>query len=139
MIKKKELSSDDKKIWEDYLKNPTDLYDKDQNSSQEIRKKARFKFDLHGFSLVEANIKVKELILDCSKKKFKEILLITGKGLHSKTHLNSYVSNELSKLRYSVPEFIKSDKEISSIVISISGAGKEDGGEGAILIRLRNL
>ena len=139
MIKKKELSSDDKKIWEDYLKNPTDLYDKDQNSSQEIKKKARFKFDLHGFSLVEANIKVKELILDCSKKKFKEILLITGKGLHSKTHLNSYVSNELSKLRYSVPEFIKSDKEISSIVISISGAGKEDGGEGAILIRLRNL
>ena len=139
MIKKKELSSDDKKIWEDYLKNPTDLYDKDQNSFQEIRKKARFKFDLHGFSLVEANIKVKELILDCSKKKFKEILLITGKGLHSKTHLNSYVSNELSKLRYSVPEFIKSDKEISSIVISISGAGKEDGGEGAILIRLRNL
>ncbi len=139
MIKKKELSSDDKKIWEDYLKNPTDLYDKDQNSSQEIRKKARFKYDLHGFSLVEANIKVKELILDCSKKKFKEILLITGKGLHSKTHLNSYVSNELSKLRYSVPEFIKSDKEISSIVISISGAGKEDGGEGAILIRLRNL
>ena len=139
MIKKKELSSDDKKIWEDYLKNPTDLYDKDQNSSQEIKKKARFKFDLHGFSLVEAHIKVKELILDCSKKKFKEILLITGKGLHSKTHLNSYVSNELSKLRYSVPEFIKSDKEISSIVISISGAGKEDGGEGAILIRLRNL
>ncbi len=139
MIKKKELSSDDKKIWEDYLKNPTDLYDKDQDSSQEIKKKARFKFDLHGFSLVEANIKVKELILDCSKKKFKEILLITGKGLHSKTHLNSYVSNELSKLRYSVPEFIKSDKEISSIVISISGAGKEDGGEGAILIRLRNL
>ena len=139
MIKKKELSSDDKKIWEDYLKNPTDLYDKDQDSSQEKKKKARFKFDLHGFSLVEANIKVKELILDCSKKKFKEILLITGKGLHSKTHLNSYVSNELSKLRYSVPEFIKSDKEISSIVISISGAGKEDGGEGAILIRLRNL
>ena len=36
MIKKKELSSDDKKIWEDYLKNPTDLYDKDQNSFQEI-------------------------------------------------------------------------------------------------------
>ena len=139
MIKKKELSSDDKKIWEDYLKNPTDLYDKDQNSSQEIRKKARFKFDLHGFSLVEANIKVKELILDCSKKKFKEILLITGNGLHSKTHLNSYVSNELSKLRYSVPEFITSDQELSSLIVSIQEAKIKDGGEGAIIIKLKNL
>ena len=139
MIKKKDLDQDDKKAWEDYIKNPSDIYDKDNNYSKENVIKRRFKYDLHGYTLDEANSKAKEIILFCKENNYKEVLLITGKGLHSKNHEDAYVSKNYGTLRYSVPEFIKSDKEISSIVISISGAGKEDGGEGAILIRLRNL
>ena len=31
MIKKKDLSQEDKKTWEDYINNPSDVYDKENN------------------------------------------------------------------------------------------------------------
>ena len=61
MTNKKDLSREDVKVWEEYTKNPTDVYDKERGLKVSKRSK-RFKFDLHGFSLEEANIKVKELI-----------------------------------------------------------------------------
>ena len=139
MIKKKDLSTKDIKDWEDYIKNPSDIFDKDKNNSFELKSKRRFKFDLHGFTLDEANKKVREIICQCSSSKFKEILLITGKGIHSKKDKDVYSSNEFSKLKYSVPEYIKSDQELSSLIISISDAEIKDGGKGAIIIKLKNL
>ena len=68
----------------------------------------------------EANQKVKEVVLSCLKKGYREILFITGKGIHSNTKNNIYISEDLSKLRFSVPEFIKSDIEISKFISSIS-------------------
>ena len=139
MIKKKELPEEDVKIWENYTKDPSDIYDKEKNNSSNISRKSRLKFDFHGFTLNEANTKVKELILSCVKKKYKEILLITGKGLHSTTDSDTYVSKSLSKLKFSVPEFIKTNEELNKYVISISDAERKDGGEGALLIKLRDL
>ena len=139
MIKKKELPEEDVKIWENYTKDPSDIYDKEKNNSSNISRKSRLKFDFHGFTLNEANTKVKELILSCVKKKYKEILLITGKGLHSTSDSDTYVSKNLSKLKFSVPEFIKTNKELNKYVVSISEAEKKDGGEGALLIKLRGL
>ena len=138
MIKKKDLSKEDSKVWQSYIKNPTDVYDKDL-VKKSINRKERFKFDLHGYTLDEANKKVKEIIISCSKNKYREILLITGKGLHSTSGKDTYVSNDLSKLRYSVPEFISSDDELKNYIISIEEAEKKDGGDGAILIKLKNL
>ena len=66
-------------------------------------------------------------------------MLITGKGLHSNSDSDAYVSKNLSKLKYSVPEFIKSNEELSKLIISLSDADLKDGGEGAILIKLKNL
>ena len=138
MIKKKDLSKEDNEVWQSYIKNPTDVYDKDLGKKS-INRKVRFKFDLHGFTLDEANKKVKEIIISCSKNKYREILLITGKGLHSTSDEDTYVSSDLSKLRYSVPEFISSDDELKNYIISIEEAEKKDGGDGAILIKLKNL
>ena len=138
MIKKKDLSKDDSEVWQSYIKNPTDVYDKDLGNKS-INRKERFKFDLHGYTLDEANKKVKEIIISCSKNKYREILLITGKGLHSTSGEDTYVSNDLSKLRYSVPEFISSDDELKNYIISIEEAENKDGGDGAILIKLKNL
>ena len=73
------------------------------------------------------------------KKKFKEILLITGKGLHSNVDNNTYVSKDLSKLRFAVPEFIRTQKELSDKVIGIEEANIKDGGEGALIIKLKKL
>ena len=139
MTKKKELPEIDKKTWEDYTKSPSDIYDKEKKNINNASKKERFKFDLHGFTLNEANQKVKEIILSCVKKKYKEILFITGKGLHSTTYNDAYVSKDLSKLKHSVPEFISNNNELNNYIFSISEATIADGGAGAILIKLKNL
>ena len=138
MIKKKDRSQEDKKIWEEYIKNPSDIYDKDLSASNSSQRRERYKFDLHGFTLDEANKKVKEIVEHCVKNKFKELLLITGKGIHSKNDEDTYISKNLGKLKYSVPEFIKTS-ELNKFIISINDAEKKDGGDGAIIIRLKNL
>ena len=139
MTKKKELNQEDKKIWEDYIKNPSDIYDKDQDILRNVQRRERYKFDLHGFTLDEANNKVKEIIDFCVKNKFKELLLITGKGIHSRSDDDAYISKDLGKLKYSVPEFIKTNLELNKFIISIKDAEKKDGGEGALIIKFKNL
>ena len=139
MIKKKEPNQEDKKTWEEYIKNPHDIYDKDLGKLNNVLKKDRYKFDLHGFTLDEANSKVKEIIEYCVKNKFRELLLITGKGLHSTSDKNAFISKDLGKLKFSVPEYIKTNSDLNKFIISINDAEKEDGGEGAIIIKLKNL
>ena len=139
MSKKKGLSEEDKKTWETYTKNPSDLFDKEKDLSQNKKRKDRFKYDLHGYSLEEANQKVKEIIISCVNNNYREILFITGKGLHSTSDSDTYASKEFSKLKYSVPDFIKSDTELNSLIISVNEAAIKDGGEGAILIKLKKL
>jgi DNA-nicking Smr family endonuclease len=137
--KKKEPRQEDKKAWEDYIKDPSDIYDKDREQSSINQRRNRFKYDLHGFTLDEANNKVREIIQHCVKHKFRELLLITGKGLHSTSDEDAYVSKDLGKLKYSVPEFIKINSELNKYIISISDAEKKDGGEGAMIIIFKNL
>ena len=139
MIKKKNSNQEDKKIWEDYIKNPSNIYDKDQNISNNFQRRERYKFDLHGFTLDEANKKVKEILEHCVKNKFKELLLITGKGIHSTSHDDAYISRDLGKLKFSVPEFLKTNSELNKLLISIDEADEKDGGAGAIIIKLKNL
>ena len=139
MKKKKNISQNDLDTWQEYVKNPTDITDKDKLSINVSFSNQRFRFDLHGYTLIDANRKVKEIILLCIQKKIKEILLITGKGIHSNTDNNIYASKDFSKLKYSVPEYINSNLDLSKHVLSVSNANKIDGGAGAIVIKLRNL
>ena len=137
MKKKNHLSKQDKEDWKNFLKDTSKVPNKDQNQIIDSRDK-KFRFDLHGLTLDEANNKVREIILSCSKKNFKEILLITGKGLHSSQD-DVFKSSQLSKLRYSVPEFIKSNLEISQLILSVETPPQKDGGDGALLIKLKKL
>ena len=139
MIKKKDLSENDIETWETYVKNPSDIYDKDRNNQKNQDRKERYRFDLHGHTLDEANQKVRNIIFSCVKQNYKEILFITGKGLHSTSDNDAYASKDFSKLKYSVPDFIKSNEDLNKFVFSISDANIKDGGEGAILVKLRNL
>tara|TARA_B100000530_G_C15750652_1_gene405459 strand:- start:82 stop:498 length:417 start_codon:yes stop_codon:yes gene_type:complete len=138
VTKKKKISQKDLNIWKNYLKSPNDIVDKDlQLKSSNLSN--RYRYDLHGFTLIKANEKVKEIILSCIKKNYNEILLITGKGIHSNVKQDVYASQDLSKLKHSVPEFIKSDSEISKYITSIKNADRKDGGDGAIVIKLKRL
>ena len=139
MIKKKNISQEDIDTWKNYIKGPTDITDKDSIQNANSSNQNRFKYDLHGFTLDEANEKVRDIILLCVKKNYKEILFVTGKGIHSNTEKNVYASKDLSKLRYSVPDYIKSNLDLSKHIVSISNADKADGGGGAIIIKLKKL
>ena len=137
MKKKDTLSQKDKEDWKNFLENTSHIPDKDQ-VNQFKNKNQIYKYDLHGLTLSEANKKVREIILSCSEKNYKEILLITGKGLHSKDD-DVFKSLELSKLKYSVPEYINSEPEISKLILSVVNPSQKDGGDGALLIKLKKL
>ena len=139
MDKKKDVDQENVKAWEEYIKNPSDIYDKEKNNSKHNSRRERFKFDLHGFTLDAANRKIREIIFFCREKKYKELLIITGKGIHSTNDNDVYVSKNFGKLKYSVPEFIKSDEELNKLILSVTEADINDGGEGALLIKMKNL
>ena len=73
MTKKKNISQEDINTWKNYIKNPTDVVDKESIKKVNSLNNNRFIFDLHGFTLKDANHKVKEIILSCVKRNCKEI------------------------------------------------------------------
>ena len=138
-MKKKDVSLTDLQSWKEYTDNPKDVYDKDLDKDKQRISTKRYKFDLHGYSLNDANIKVSQIILSCSEKNYSEILLTTGKGIHSNTDKNYFVSKDLSKLRFSIPDFINTSEDLNTYVSSISVAEDRDGGEGALIVKLKKL
>ena len=77
------ISDKDKKDWQTFISSKEKILDKDFKNQE--KKLFRTKsIDLHGYTLDDANSKVREIILSCKENNYREILLITGKGLHSK-------------------------------------------------------
>ena len=133
-----DLPDKDKKDWEAFLASNEKLKDKDQT---EFRKNSpdTKTLDLHGFTLEEANNKVKEFINSSYLNNVKKLIIVTGKGLHSKNYENPYVSKDLSILKYSVPEYIKKNKNLMKKIIELKEADIKDGGSGSFYIYLKNL
>ncbi len=136
---KKNLSNKDKEDWEKFLDDKSEIPDKDKFKNEESKKNQKFKFDFHGYSIEAANTKISEIIKSCFEKEFSELLIITGKGLHSKSEENVYVSEEFSKLKNTIPEFIKNNPDLSSKVNTIEEADSDLGGSGALLIKLKKI
>ena len=135
MIKDPKENKSNKDHWEEYLKDPRDIVDK-ENLEIKKRKNLIFKFDLHGYSIENANKKVEELIFDCHRNGYKEILVITGKGMHSKKVNDVYSSSKYSTLRNTVKEYIQNNAILKSKIKKIVEAPKNFGGEGAFIIKL---
>ena len=93
--------------------------------------------DLHGYTLEEANNKIKEFINSSYLNNVKKLTIVTGKGLHSNNQNNPYVSKDLSILKYSVPEFINNNQNLMRVINDIQDATIEDGGSGAFYIFLK--
>ena len=131
-------SDKDKKDWEEFLSKNDKIPNKDYNPS--TKKSFKIKtLDLHGYSLDEANKKVKDFVLESFNNQVRKLIIVTGKGLHSNNEKDPYRSEKFGILRYSVPEFIKSDNELMKIIYEIKEANIEDGGQGAIYIFLKKL
>ena len=137
MIKK--LSDKDKKDWESFIKSNDKIYNKDSSNETNPKRKISTKtIDLHGYSLENANKTINEYIKNCFSQNIKRLIVITGKGLRSNTQNDPYVSKDLSILKHSVPEFIKSNMDLMKLIKDIKSADIEEGGKGALIIYLKN-
>ena len=138
-MKKKVLSNKDKKDWDIFTNNIGNISAKEIDKTIKINQRdISRKLDLHGLSLSEANKSVKKFILESYNIGSKKILIITGKGLRSDSKKNPYISEKLSVLKNSIPEYIKNEVLLSNKIKKISTAPLEKGGEGAFYIFLKN-
>jgi DNA-nicking Smr family endonuclease len=139
-VKKKHFAtSKDKKDWIEFTKQMGNVSAKESDlprKNNEINKVQ--KLDLHGSSLIKANEIVKKFIIKSFNDGYKKLLVVTGKGSRSKSYDNPYLSEKLSTLKYSVPEYIKNDENLNKKISRIVQADLKDGGEGAIYIFLKN-
>ena len=114
----KKLSDKDLKDWKNFVEGNEKIQNKD-NSKDLIKFTKEATIDLHGFSLDQANRRVEKFITDCFEKKVLKLNIITGKGLRSKVDKNPFQSKDLGILKYSVPEFIKSNNDLMKIIKKI--------------------
>ena len=135
---RKKISDKDKKDWENFVSNEEKLPNKDLPLKKNRREELIKTIDLHGYTLEGANKAVDSFINKSFDESITKIIVITGKGLRSKSVSNPYVSKDLSILKHSVPGYIESDKNLMKMIIEITNAKTEDGGGGAFYIYLKN-
>ena len=145
------ISKYDKKIWENYVSNfeksvlflkKDSLSKAKQNNDENVKKKEkslnRFKkfkkrklepdisLDLHGYTLYSAKLLLQKFISNCYEKNIRNILIITGKGHNNK-----------GALKEEVPKWL-SDKYFNKYLVNYDVAPRHFGGEGALLVRIKN-
>ena len=130
------ISKKDKKDWEKFLSSDQKLPDKD-NEKAEIQVKKTRKLDLHGKNLEEANQIIESFIKKSYEDRVQKLIIVTGKGLHSKNNKDPYASKDLGILKYSIPDFLNNNSELMKMISNISEASIKDGGSGAFYIFLR--
>ena len=130
------ISDKDKKDWDEFISGNEKVSNKDLEKSQKKKEKIK-SIDLHGYTLDEANKTIEEFINKSHRDGTNKIVVVTGKGLHSNNKENPYVSENLSILKYSVPEFILNNKSLMNIIFEIKEAKIQDGGSGAFYIYLK--
>lgn len=144
------ISKDDKRIWENYVsnlekyilfpKNDRLLKNKIVNNNHIIRNKSSNSvrslkkkkleldaiLDLHGQTLYSAKLLLHKFMSNCYEKNIRNILIITGKGQNNK-----------GVLKEEVPKWLN-DNLLNKFLVNFNVAPKHFGGEGALLVRLKN-
>ncbi len=150
------ISDKDKKVWNFYISNlnsikrgekkkPTYItttrvtpkilrqnvsFELDIKTKQQIKsKKLIFDaiIDLHGKTEDQAFKVIKTFIKKSYLNNFKNIIIITGKGL-----------NNQGKLKLKTPSWLKS-QEISKFIVGFTHMPNNKGGEGALFVKLKNI
>ena len=145
------ISKHDKKVWENYVSNfeksvlslnNDSLKKRKLSNSKIVIKKEKslnsfknFKIkkiepdislDLHGCTLYSAKLLLQKFISNCYEKNIRNVLIITGKGQNNK-----------GALKEEVPKWL-TDKPVNQYVINFNMAPSQFGGEGALLLRIKN-
>ena len=132
----KKISDKDIKDWKEFTESNSKIENKDIDFVQ-LEKISNRTLDLHGLTLEIANKKIEQFIKSSFDKNVKKITVITGKGLRSKVDQNPYQSKDLSILKYSVPEFIRNNLELMSLIKKIDDR-TENKNSGSFTIHLKS-
>ncbi|MFO7987803.1 MAG: Smr/MutS family protein [Desulfatiglandaceae bacterium] len=84
--------------------------------------------DLHGLTQKEAEVGVRDFLLDCYRHGLRCVLVVHGRGLNSENHI--------PVLKTRVPVWL-SRGPVKKIILAFSTAKAYDGGTGAIYVLLR--
>ena len=143
------ISKYDKKVWENYVSNfekytlfqqsdtliNTERNKKISLNGKSLNRNKKFKkkklepdiiIDLHGHTLYSSKLLLNKIISKCYEKNMRDLLIITGKGQNNK-----------GALKEEVPKWL-SDKFINKFIVNFNVAPKHFGGEGALLVRIKN-
>ena len=135
MIKK--ISKKDKKDWQNFIDGSAKLENKDKSAEEDNRNLIEKTIDLHGYSIENANVKIKEFIEQSYSRKVNKINIITGKGSRSKNFSDPYQSFDLSILKYSVPQYIKNNLDLMKIIKLINFEAVNNPNQGSFDIILK--
>ena len=130
------ISDKDKTDWNNFINSKEKLPNKDINQKHSKTENIR-SIDLHGYTLDQANKTIESFIKKAFSENVNKLIVVTGKGLHSKNLKDPYVSKDLGILKYSVPEFIYNNSSLMKIINEITDAKLDDGGQGAFYIFLK--
>ena len=145
------ISKYDKKVWENYISNFEKYLlfpkknsltnsklsnnkiisrnDKSLNHSKHTKKnkvEPDLVLDLHGHTLYSAKLLLQKFISNSYEKNIRNILIVTGKGQNNK-----------GVLKQEVPKLLN-DKFLNKFLVNFDVAPKQFGGEGALLVRIKN-
>ena len=135
----KKLSDKDLRDWENFVNSKDRISSKEElNKIQINKKRSSFKIDLHGFSLDQANKFIEKTINDCFEKEVSKLNIITGKGTRSKSTEDPYKSSELSILKHSIPEFIKSNVDLMKMIKRIENTDEKNSGSFNVYLKSKN-
>ena len=135
MIKK--ISKKDKKDWQNFIDGSAKLENKDKSLEDDNSNLIEKTIDLHGYSIENANVKIKEFIAQSYSRKVNKINIITGKGSRSKNFSDPYQSFDLSILKYSVPQYIKNNLDLMKIIKLINYEAVNNPNQGSFDIILK--
>ena len=135
----KKLSDKDLIDWENFVKSKDKISSKDElNKTPVNNNKSTLKIDLHGLSLDQANRLIEKTINDCFEKEVSKLNIITGKGMRSKSAEDPYKSSELSILKYSIPEFIKSNFDLMKLIKRLENTDEKNSGSFNVYLKSKN-
>ena len=135
----RKLSDKDLRDWENFVESKDRITSKEEHSKTPINKnKSKFIIDLHGLSLDQANRFIEKTINDCFEKDVSKLNIITGKGTRSKSDGDPYKSSELSILKYSIPEFIKSNVDLMRLIKKVENADEKNSGSFNVYLKSKN-
>ena len=114
------------------LTGPQNKYFKKKNSLSHLKliNQGKVKpdgvLDLHGYKLYDAKIILQKYIVNAYEENVRNILIITGKG-----------QNNTGVLKKEVPLWLN-DKVLTNLLVNYKIDPKYFGGEGALLVRIKN-